>query len=291
LFKRKQLAVFTEKNRHSLHKNSEKRYTLKQLVVFFEEVSLRSQIETIVAQIRADIQSGKLRPRQALPTRRAMAEEYSTTPDTITKVLQALEIEGLITKSKGLTMRVNIPRERITANNERFADIMAAEGHDVEVEHIKTPGVVEAPPDIAKVARWQAETPVIERVRREIIDGAVYRYSRKVYRADLVPAEHLAAMQADHTYNVRKVIEQQRPLSRIEERLIARAITDKAEAEMLGTIKGAPVLEQWKINYDQKKNVAWVSIVVFNAQYFEKRYDYAPGDEPRTSSFLNGENY
>ncbi|MGH2481282.1 MAG: GntR family transcriptional regulator [Ktedonobacteraceae bacterium] len=251
---------------------------------------MRSQIETIITLIKEDIYSGKLRPRQALPTRRAMAEEYATTPDTIAKVLQALEIEGLVVKGKGRTMRVNTPRERITANDETFRDVMATEGHAVTVEYLTTPGIIEVEPTVAAIAKWPAGTQVVERMRREIIDEKIYRYSKKLYRADLIPPEYLAEMQADQTYNVREVIEQQQPLSRIEERLIARVITDKTEAEMLGTIKGAPVLEQWKINYDRQKKVLWISIIVFNATYFEKRYDYAPGDEPRPSSFLNREN-
>lgn len=252
---------------------------------------MRNQIETITEQIRNDIQSGKLGTYKALPTRRAMAEEFKTTVDTIARVLRDLEIEGSIVKGKGRTMRVNGPRERINSNAERFSDVMVAQGHDVKVEYIKTPGVVNAPAAIAQVAGWSEETQVIERMRREIVDGVVYRYSRKVYLAEIVPQEHLAAMQADHTYNVRSVIEEQRPLLRIDERLFARAISDKAEATILGTIKGAPVLEMQKINYDEQKKVLWVSIVVMNAQYFEKRFDYLPSDKPRSSNFLTDENY
>lgn len=252
---------------------------------------MKSQIEFIAENIRKDIQSGKLKPYQALPTRRAMAEEFSTTPDTIAKVLHNLEIEGTIIKGKGRSMSVNPRRERVTANDERFADVMITQGHDVKVEHIKTPGVAEVSADIRKVAGWSAETRTIERVRREIVDGQVYRYSRKIYLADLIPQEYLAAMQEDHRYNVRTIIEEQRPLSRIEERITARAISDKTEAAVLGTVKGAPVLEMWKLNYDQQGKVIWISIVVMNAQYFEKRYDYQPGQEPRSSNFLSEQEY
>ncbi len=251
---------------------------------------MSEKITTITDQIKKSIENGWLRPYSALPTRRALAEEFNTTVDTIAKVLRDLEIEGFIVKGRGRTMRVSTIRERINSNDERFSDVMKEKGHIVKVEHIKTPGIVKAPLDIAKLARWSTETNVIERVRREIIDGTVYRYSRKVYLADLIPPEHLIAMQQDHAYNVRRELEEQRPLLRIEERIIARAITDKNEAAILGTIKGAPVLEMVKINYDRQKKAVWVSIVVMNAQYFVKQFDYAPGDEQKCSSFLVDQN-
>ncbi|HEU5382626.1 MAG TPA: GntR family transcriptional regulator [Ktedonobacteraceae bacterium] len=243
---------------------------------------MSNRIEEIKDKIKADIKSGKLGP--SLPTRREMRKIFNTTIETIGKVVRDLEIEGVIV-SRGKKLRVNMQRERINSNNERFADLMKAQGHHVIIEHLKTPGVIEAPLDIAKIAGWPIGTKVIERMRREIINGSVYRYSRKVYLAELVPPEHLAAMQADYTYNIRREMEEQRPLSRIVEQLIARVITEKEEAEILGTIKGAPVLEQWKLNYDKERQVTWVSIVVFNAQYFVKQFDYEPGNEPRSTTF------
>ena len=248
------------------------------------------QIETITERITSDILSGKLGQYSALPTRRAMAEQFGTTVDTIAKVLHNLEVAGLVVKGRGRTMKVNTPRERVTSNSERFVDVMEQKGNQIEVEYLQTPGIVSAGPDLARWFKVSPETKVVERIRREIVNGSVYRYSRKIYLANLVPVDVLEAMQADHTYNVRQIIEAHRPLSRIEERLFARVITSKEEAEILRTVKGAPVLENWKINYDQEKRVAWISIVIHNAIYFEKRYDYSPGDEPKPSDFLAQEN-
>lgn len=251
----------------------------------------RNQIETITATIRENIQNSTLGPFHVLPTRRALAEQFNTTIETIGRVLHNLEVEGLIVKGKGRTMRVNTPRARITTNDEVFRDVMIRQGHQVKTEHIKTPGIMGMSPELAQLFRMPEGTPVIERMRREIVDGRVYRYSRKVYLAELVPAEHLEKMQADYAYNVRKVLEEARLLSRIEEIVIARVITEKWEADILQAAKGAPVLDQWKINYDEDKKVSWVSQVVFNAVYFEKRFDYAPADEPKPSNFLGAENY
>ncbi|MEO7019110.1 MAG: GntR family transcriptional regulator [Ktedonobacteraceae bacterium] len=252
---------------------------------------MKSHVETITARIKTDILEGKVGQYNALPNRRALAAQFKTTVDTIAKVLVNLEVEGLVVKGSGRSMLVNTPKARVTTSGEIFRDVMAEEGHSVKVEHLATPGIIEASLEIARMLHIAPGTLLIERKRREIIDGVVYRYSRKFYLADLVPAESLAAMQADYTYNVRDVIEAQRPVVRIEERIFARAISDKAEAEILGTIKGAPVLEQWMLNYDEQKRVLWISMVVFNATRFVKRYDYAPEDAPKLSSFVKDENY
>lgn len=251
---------------------------------------MKNLIELIETRLREDIRSGRLRPGDALPTRRALAEQCGTTVDTIAVVLHHLEIEGLLVRGKGRTMRVNPSRERITANDERFADVMIARGHDVKVEHLATPKVIEASPEIARAFHRPPGFQIVERRRREIVDGMVYRYSRKMYLAELVPEDVLEAMQKDHTYNVRQVVEKQRPLSRIEERIIARAIVEKEEAAILNVARGTPVLEQTRINYDQDRQVVWISIVVFNAAYFVKQYDYQPGDEPKSTDFLGIEN-
>lgn len=247
---------------------------------------MNNHVETITARIKTDIIEGKIGQYNALPNRRALAVQFGTTVDTIAKVLINLELEGLIVKGPGKSMIVNTPRTRVTTSGEIFRDVMAEEGHKVKVEYVAMPCIIEASPEVAHMLRVPVGTPVVERKRREIIDGVVYRYSRKLYLADLISKEHLEAMQADYAYDVRTVIEAQCPVVRIEERLFARAITNKVEADILGTIKGAPVLEQWMLNYDEQKRVLWISIVVFKATHFIKKYDYAPGDSPKSTSFV-----
>jgi DNA-binding GntR family transcriptional regulator len=243
------------------------------------------QIEDITRQLREDILKGAFKPYNVLPTIRALADQFGTTADTLSKVLRNLEIEGLLVKGKGRSIRVNMPRERITTNEETFRDYMKAQGYTVVVEPITTPGVIAATPQLAKLFRLPVDTQLIERARREIVNGIVYRYSRKYYRAEFVSEDVLQRIRNDNTFNVRAVLEEQRPLARIQERIIARTIIDPEEAELLQAAKGSPVMEQWKINYAYDKSVVFVSLVVFNATYFVKAYDYAPGDEPRLSEF------
>lgn len=243
------------------------------------------QIERITQQLREDILEGAFKPYNVLPTIRVLADQFGTTADTISKVLRNLEIEGLLAKGKGRSIRVNTPRERITTNDETFRDYMKAQGYTVTVEYLATPGVIPATPQLAQLFRLPIGTQLVERARRERVNGTVYRYSRKYYRAEFVAEDVLQQIREDYTFNVRAVLEKQKPLARIQERIIARTIIDAEEAELLQAAKGSPVMEQWKINYAYDKSVVFVSLVVFNAAYFVKTYDYAPGDEPNLSEF------
>lgn len=238
-----------------------------------------NQVETISNTIREQILAGAFKPYNVLPTRRALAEQFHTTPDTIAKVIALLQSEGLVSQS-GRTVRVNVPRGRITTTDEAFRDYMKAQGIDVAVEHLGTPGVIPMPPELARAFNMPVGTPVVERGRREMVKGVPYRYSKKYYLASLVDEESLRQIRQDKAFNVRDVIKGQRPLAKMHEELIARAITTKEEMGILNAVKGTPVLQLTRINYADDNSVLWVSQVVFVGAYFVKTYDYKPGEEP-----------
>jgi DNA-binding GntR family transcriptional regulator len=238
-----------------------------------------NQVETISNTIREQILAGAFKPYNVLPTRRALAEQFHTTPDTIAKVIALLQSEGLVSQS-GRTVRVNVPRERITTTDETFRDYMKAQGIDVVVEYLGTPGVIPMTPELARAFNMPVGTPVVERGRREIVNGVPYRYSKKYYLASLVDEEALRQIRQDRAFNVRDVVKGQRPLARMHEELIARAVTTKEEMSILNAVKGTPVLQLTRINYADDDSVLWVSQVVFIGAYFVKTYDYKPGEEP-----------
>ncbi|HEX6551782.1 MAG TPA: GntR family transcriptional regulator [Ktedonobacteraceae bacterium] len=238
-----------------------------------------NQVETISNTIREQILAGAFKPYNVLPTRRALAERFHTTPDTIAKVIALLQSEGLVSQS-GRTVRVNVPRERVTTTDETFRDYMKAQGIDVVVEHLGTPGVIPMTPELARAFNMPVGTPIVERGRREIVDGVPYRYSKKYYLASLVDEESLRQIRQDKAFNVRDVIKGQRPLARMHEELIARAVTTKEEMSILNAVKGTPVLQLTRINYADDNSVLWVSQVVFIGAYFVKTHDYKPGEEP-----------
>src|SRR5581483_11193409 len=130
-----------------------------------------NHIETISNTLREQILADAFKPYNVLPTRKALAEEFHTTPDTIAKVIAHLQSEGLVTTQSGRTVRVTPPRERITTTEETFREYMKAQGKEVVQENVGKPCVVPMTPEVARAFQVPVGTPVIERVRREIVDG------------------------------------------------------------------------------------------------------------------------
>ncbi len=246
-----------------------------------------NQIEVISNTIKEQILAGAFKPYNVLPTRKALAEQFNTTPDTIAKVIALLQGEGLVSAQSGRTVRVNIPRERITTTDETFRDYMQAQGIDVVVEHLGIPKIVPMGPELAKAFKMPVGTLVVERGRREVVNGIPYRYSKKYYLASLIDEESLRQMQQDKAFNVREVIKEQKPIAWMHEEIIARAVTTKEEVDILNVVKGTPVLQLTRINYADDNSVLFVSQVVFIGAYFVKTNDYRPGEEPVSTPLLN----
>lgn len=72
---------------------------------------LRSESSTpiyrqIVEQVRRQINGGSLKPGQALPSVREVAERHTINPMTVSKAYSLLEAEGLLSRQRGKPMTV-----------------------------------------------------------------------------------------------------------------------------------------------------------------------------------------
>ena len=56
----------------------------------------------IAEVLREQIEDGRLKPGDKVPTRQALAAEHGVHPVTVTRGLQTLEVEGLIWRCPGL---------------------------------------------------------------------------------------------------------------------------------------------------------------------------------------------
>lgn len=60
----------------------------------------------IVDQVRRKVAGGQLRPGEALPSVRRVAEELAINPMTVSKAYALLEAEGLLRRERGVAMTV-----------------------------------------------------------------------------------------------------------------------------------------------------------------------------------------
>jgi len=60
----------------------------------------------IVEQVRRLVASGQLTPGEELPSVRAVAQQHAINPMTVSKAYSMLELEGLLTRRRGVGMAV-----------------------------------------------------------------------------------------------------------------------------------------------------------------------------------------
>ena len=60
----------------------------------------------IVEQVRRLVAGGQLRPGEELPSVRAVAQQHAINPMTVSKAYSMLELEGILTRRRGVGMAV-----------------------------------------------------------------------------------------------------------------------------------------------------------------------------------------
>ena len=69
--------------------------------------------QQLAAILRGKIDSGEIPPRRAIPSKRALSEDYSVSPGTVERAIQALRAEGYLKTVLGRGLYVRPPEERL----------------------------------------------------------------------------------------------------------------------------------------------------------------------------------
>ena len=107
-------------------------------------IPLYARIESL---LRSKILSNRYNPGEKLPTREELAEQFGVSEITIANALSHLQVEGLITSTRGkgtfVTERIPVTRQFIITNNVRSIVLDAAR-YEVKAFDIQTVRVKEA---------------------------------------------------------------------------------------------------------------------------------------------------
>ncbi len=68
--------------------------------------------QQLAAILRRKIDSGEIPPRRAIPSKRTLTEEYSVSPGTVERAVQALRAEGYLKTVMGRGLYVRPLEER-----------------------------------------------------------------------------------------------------------------------------------------------------------------------------------
>ena len=69
--------------------------------------------QQLAAILRGKIDSGEIPPRRAIPSKRVLSEEYSVSPGTVERAIQALRAEGYLKTVMGRGLFVRPMAERL----------------------------------------------------------------------------------------------------------------------------------------------------------------------------------
>jgi len=234
------------------------------------------KVDNIADAFRQRILAGEYGTSGRLPSLRLLSEEYEITHETMNKVVQLLQAEGLLVSQGRAGVFVNKTRTRIPGITARFDLYLQEHGLMPAETNVDEPAVVAAPADVAKVFGIDESAPVVHRMRRQGTVSTPYRLAENFYSVDLAGGSILERMRQDAGFDVVLAIKEAhgQVIKRVHEDVIGRLPTTR-EQGLLKIVRNAPVLEVQRTNYaEDDKTVVMFNRIIFVASYFVLSYDY-----------------
>lgn len=234
-----------------------------------------TKVDVIVESFRQRILAGEYGTSGRLPSLRLLADEYGTTHETMNKVVQLLQAEGLLYSQGRAGVFVNPPRARVPGITARFDLFLQEQGLTSVETNIDEPAIVVAPADVARVFGVAEGTPVVRRFRLQGTTVAPYRLAENFYPVELAGGDILERMQQDERFDVLLAIKEAhgKVIVRVHEDVIGRFPTAK-EQQLLKIVRSTPVLEVQRTSYAEDDSVMAYDRIILIASYFVLLYDY-----------------
>ncbi|MCL2580973.1 MAG: GntR family transcriptional regulator [Streptosporangiales bacterium] len=154
----------------------------------------QTRAEQIARQIQMDIEAGKLRHGQALPSGRAYAKEWGTSPGTMASALKLLEENGLVVSRPRSGRTVNAPGQAARPDRPPVPQVILIGGYAGS-------GKTELGRIIARSTGWamldkDTITRAVVEAALEMLGESPYDREGEVYLGTVRPAEYQALLDA-----------------------------------------------------------------------------------------------
>lgn len=217
----------------------------------------RPPYRQVADRLRDTIVAGELAPGQALPSVRALAQQYGVTNVTATRAVDVLRSEGLVDTRLGRGTFVRSPKPVIrvgaylTANSDGQRETWTSEGQRQgfdATQEITQVATVPAPAEIAERLGIPRDAPTVVRRRVLKADGLAVQLSDSYYPADLAAGTELAEPGKLRGYTLAALGRLGIEVDRFHDELQLRMPTpDEIRALRLG--KGVPVVRLLPTTY------------------------------------------
>lgn len=236
-----------------------------------------TKVDVITEKLREQIVKGDFGTLGRLPSLRMLADQYNTTRETMNKVVQQLQAEGLLI-SRGTAGVFVAYRTRMPAGiTVRFDLYLKQQGLTPLETDIERPSLVPASAEVAEVFGIAEGTSVARRYRRQGTTETHYRLTENFYPTHLVDETILKGMQKDVGFDTLLAIKERhsKAIKHMHERVIGRLPTLQ-EQKLLKITRNSPVLDVHRTGRadDEQDTVVMFSHIIYIASYFELSYDY-----------------
>lgn len=249
-----------------------------------QKMSPDTRVDAITDEFRQRIKDGEFGTAGRIPSLRMLANLFDTTHETMNKVIQGLQAEGVLYSLGRAGIFVNTRRKRIQGLTKRFDEEIRKQGLEPVEDDIEYPSFVNASPLVAHALQIPQGTEVVRRFRkqgesRKGIADVFYRTAENFYSPKFVGKEILEQIQLDVHFDVLEAIRQtsQREVRQVHDDVIVRFPSER-EQDILNVVRHTPIFDIRRTSYaeDDDGDVIMFSITVSVGSYFVLSYDYTP---------------
>lgn len=232
-----------------------------------------TKIDVVAENLRQRIRDGEFGTSGRIPPHRVLSEQFHTTRETMNKVIQLLQSEGLLV-SKEKSVYVKPPLLTLPAFVSNFDQYIKDHGEEPVSMFLEEVKLVPLPENIAQLMGRKNGEMVPHRFLKQGVkyaSGTVYyRLSENFYNPDLIKDEIFRNLQSNPQFNTWIAMKDKYGIEVVSSRNIAIArLPTLQEQDFLGVVRGTPVLDLKRAQLTQNDLVVMVNSLVFVGNLFE----------------------
>jgi DNA-binding GntR family transcriptional regulator len=235
-----------------------------------------TKIDVLAEKLRERIRNGEFGTSGRIPPHRVLADQFKTTRETINKVVQLLQSEGLLV-SKDKSVYVQPPLMKLPAFVANFDQYIRDHSEEPVSVFLEKPDLVPLSKSIAGLMGRKDSEMVPHRLLLQGIrysSGVVYyRLSENFYNPDLIKEEIFQGLKSDPQFNTWVAIKDKYGVEVLSSRnIVVARLATLQEQEYLEVVRGTPVLELHRVQLAQNDLAVMVNRLVFVGSLFEMSF-------------------